>query len=160
MSLLHAPGWQSTCDFVPCNWHLGVCVELRRASKANCSQSSADILLHRLSWVHWIRQDDSHNIQSPIITNGNGPLGSTSYPGSLLGAPPVAGERGEERQIKTLGTRLLWALLVFWTYCLERSVRRNKMKFLILEAVFQFYLERSVRRNKMKILILEAVFQF
>ena len=48
-----------SCDFVPCDWHLGVCVELTRVWTTNYSESQVDILLHRLLWVYYIRQDDN-----------------------------------------------------------------------------------------------------
>ena len=54
----------TTCDFVPCNWRLGVCVWLTRASRTNYSESFADILLQRLSCVYYIHQDDNRNVQN------------------------------------------------------------------------------------------------
>ena len=53
-----------TCYFVPCDWHLGVCVKLARVSSRNYSESQADAFLHRLSWVYYIHQDDNHNVQN------------------------------------------------------------------------------------------------
>ena len=53
-----------TCNCVPCDWHLGVCVKLTRTLRSNCSKSQVNILLCRLQWVYWITQDNNCNVQN------------------------------------------------------------------------------------------------
>ena len=54
----------TTSDFVPCDWHLGACVYLTRASRTNYSESGVCNLLHRLSWVYYIHQDDNRKVHN------------------------------------------------------------------------------------------------
>lgn len=47
------------CDFVSWDCHPDVLIKLTRASRKNRSKSFAEILLHRVSWVHCVQQDDN-----------------------------------------------------------------------------------------------------
>ena len=58
-------------NFVPRDWHPGVWIKLRRASRTNRSQSKANILRRRLTWVYCIHQELLDVHLSSLITFRN-----------------------------------------------------------------------------------------